>query len=112
MIRYGELIQALHDYTHLDISNEIPDELYRVVIKLAIRKNRQEQQWELRHIAAVLLYIAFNEGHLHPSQLNSEGLIALNWAELLIEEDEIADVVADVRADVGRKTSIKQQFSA
>ena len=89
MIRYGELIQALRDYTHRDISNEISDENYRVVIKLAIRKNRLDQQWDLQHITAVLLYIAFNEGKLHPSQLNSDGLKALDWAERLIEEEEI-----------------------
>jgi hypothetical protein len=89
MIRYGELIQALRDYTHTDVSNEISDENYRVVIKLAIRKNRMDQQWDLRHICAVLLYIAFNEGQLHPSQLNSKGLEALDWAEQLIENNEI-----------------------
>ena len=89
MIRYGELIQALRDYTHRDISNEISDENYRVVIKLAIRKNRHDQQWDLQHITAVLLHIAFNDGQLHPSQLNSDGLKALDWAERLIEEDGI-----------------------
>ena len=88
MIRYGELIQTLRNYTHRDISNEISDEHYRLAIKLAIRKNRLEQQWDLQHISAVLLHIAFNDGLLHPSQLNSEGLIALDWAERLIEEDK------------------------
>lgn len=89
MIRYGELIQALRNYTHRDVSNDISDELYRVVIKLAIRKNRENQQWDLQHITAVLLHLAFNDGQLHPSQLNSDGLKALDWAERLIEEYEI-----------------------
>ena len=89
MIRYGELIQALRSYTHMDISNEISDEHYRLAIKLAIRKNRLEQQWGLSHITAVLLYIAFNAGQLHPSQLTSEGLQILDWAELLIEENKM-----------------------
>ena len=89
MIRYGDLIQALRAYTHRDISNEISDENYRVVIKLAIRKNRMDQQWDIQHLAVVLLYIAFNDGQLHPSQLNRKGLDALDWAERLIAEDEI-----------------------
>ena len=88
MIRYGELIQTLRNYTHRDISNEISDEHYRLAIKLAIRKNRLEQQWDLQHISAVLLHIAFNDGLLHPSQLNSNGLTALDWAERLIEKDK------------------------
>ena len=88
MIRYGELIQTLRNYTHRDISNEISDEHYRMAIKLAIRKNRLEQQWDLQHISAVLLHIAFNDGLLHPSQLNSDGLTALDWAERLIEKDK------------------------
>lgn len=88
MIRYGELIQTLRNYTHRDISNEISDEHYRLAIKLAIRKNRLEQQWDLQHISAVLLHIAFNDGLLHPSQLNSSGLTALDWAERLIEKDK------------------------
>ena len=71
MIRYGELIQALRSYTHMDISNEISDEHYRLAIKLAIRKNRLEQQWGLSHITAVLLYIAFNAGQLHPMVMPS-----------------------------------------
>jgi hypothetical protein len=92
MIRYGELIQNLRNYTHKDISNEISDEHYRMAIKLAIRKNRLnqqlDQQWDLQHITAVLLHIAFNDGLLHPSQLNSDGLLALDWAERLIEKDK------------------------
>ena len=89
MIRYGELIQALRNYTHSDISNNISDENYRIAIKLAIRKNQHDRQWDLQHITAVLLHIAFNAGQLHPSQLNSEGLKALDWAERLLEEDGI-----------------------
>ncbi len=89
MIRYGELIQALRGYTIGDVSNEIPDEHYRIALKLAIRKNRLDQQWDLQHITAVLLYSAFNDGRLNPSQLNSDGLKALDWAERLLEEDEI-----------------------
>lgn len=89
MIRYGELIQALRGYTHRDVSSDISDELYRVVIKLAIRKNRLDQQWDLQHITAVLLHLAFNENQLHPSQLTSDGLKALDWAERLIEKDNI-----------------------
>ena len=104
MIRYGELIQALRGYTRRDISNEISDENYRVVIKLAIRKNRLNQQWDLQHITAVLLYIAFNEGQLHPSQLNSDGLKALDWAERHIEEDEIA--VAWLNTEKKRRASV------
>lgn len=104
MIRYGELIQALRGYTRRDISNEISDENYRVVIKLAIRKNRLNQQWDLQHITAVLLYIAFNEGQLHPSQLNSDGLKALDWAERLIEEDEIP--VAWLNTEKKRRASV------
>lgn len=92
MIRYGELIQNLRNYTHRDISNEISDEHYRMAIKLAIRKNRLnqqlDQQWDLQHISAVLLHIAFNDGLLRPSRLNSDGLIALDWAERLIEKDK------------------------
>ncbi len=87
MIRYGELIQALNAYTHRDISHEISDAHYRLVITLAIRKNRQRQQWNVLHLCAILLYITFNDGQLRPSQLTYDGLQILDWGEVLVEEN-------------------------
>lgn len=95
MIKYGQLIKALRGYTKTPIHDAIPDSYYRAVVKTAIRKNKEEQHWDVQHVAAVLLHAAFNGGYAHPSQLTPEGLKALDWAETLIGNSNIFDTEQD-----------------
>lgn len=86
MIRYGELHKALSAYTREDIHEDIPIDYYRRVIKACLRANNNSQAWDLHQAASILLYIAFNDGHLQPSQLNVEGLRILDWSERFLEQ--------------------------
>lgn len=96
MIRYGELDQAITAYTRADAHERIPVEYYRRVIKIAISMNNAGKQWDMQQSAAVLLYLAFSEGHLQPSQLTTSGLNALDYAEMLMQVNEInIDPVTD-----------------
>ncbi len=84
MIRYGELDQAITVYTRTVVHEKIPVYYYRQVIKLAIMMNNAGRQWDMQQSAVILLYLAFNDGHLPPSQLTLAGLEALDYAEKLM----------------------------
>lgn len=86
MIRYGEIHKALSLYTYEDIHEEIPIDYYRRVIKACLRANNYHLAWDVQHAASILLYLAFNDGHLQPSQLNADGLKILDWSEKLLEQ--------------------------
>jgi len=88
MIRYDELIQALRGYTRIDVSNKIPDAHYRLVITLAIRMHKQDQQWDLQQLTSVLLCLAINDGILQTQQLNSNGQKIIGSAQLLIKQNK------------------------
>jgi len=88
MIRYGELDQAITVYARAGVEESIPAEYYRRVIKLAITMNNAGKQWDMQQSAAILLYLAFRDGHLQPSQLTSSGLNALDYAEMLLQDIE------------------------
>ena len=92
-MRYGELEKALLFYTSADIHEKIPVEYYQRVIKTCIRANNNGLCWDALQAASILLYLAFSEGSLHPSQLNSEGLKSLDSAEKFLQQlnDESAD---------------------
>ena len=86
MIRYGELHKALSAYTRQDIHEDIPIDYYRRVIKACLRASNNNLAWDVQQAACILLYIAFNDGQLQPSQLNAEGLRVLDWSERFIEQ--------------------------
>jgi hypothetical protein len=86
MIKYGELRRALSLYTRSDIREDIPVDYYRRVIKACFRANNNGLEWDVNHAASILLYLAFNDEHLQPSQLNTDGLKTLDWAEKLLEQ--------------------------
>jgi hypothetical protein len=86
MIKYGELHQALAIYTKTDIHEDIPVDYYRRVIKAWFRANNKGLSWDVQQAASILIYLAFNEGALHPSQLNTDGLKALDWAEKFLQQ--------------------------
>jgi hypothetical protein len=86
MIKYGELHQALLGYTHDDIHDEIPVDYYRRVMKAWFRANNAGLSWDVQQAASILLFLAFNEGQLNPSQLNSDGLKTLDWAEKFLDQ--------------------------
>ena len=88
MIKYGELDQALARYTKADIHEDIPVDYYRRVIKAWFRANNKGLSWDMQQSASILVYLAFNEGALHPSQLNADGLKALDWAEKFLHQIE------------------------
>lgn len=85
MVKYGELDKVLATYVSGDTHDAIPAEYYRRVIKTAIKINNEGKQWDMQQAAAVLLYFVFNDGLLSPSQLTSEGLKALDYAEMFME---------------------------
>lgn len=81
MIKLGELDKALKAYICSSSHDVIPFDYYRRVIKASIKLHDYGQHWDINHAASVLLYLAFNDGHLHPSQLTADGLNALDHAE-------------------------------
>lgn len=91
MIKYGELHKALSIYTHEDIHEEIPIDYYRRVIRACLRANNTGLNWDVQQAASILLYLAFNEGHLQPSQLNTKGLKTLDWAEKFLEQIQLSN---------------------
>ena len=90
MVKYGELDQALELYVRVDTHDAIPVEYYRRVIKTAIKANNDGKQWDMQQAAAVLLYFAFSDGLLAPSQLTAGGLKALDHAEAFLQENRIS----------------------
>ncbi len=98
MIRYGELDQAISIYTRTDDAHEnIPVEYYRQVMKLAIALNNDGKHWDMQQSAAILLFLAFSDGHLQPNQLSSSGLMALDHAEnLMLDYDLKTDKANNV----------------
>ena len=86
MIKYGELHQALAHYTAIDIHEDIPVDYYRRVMKAWIKANNEGFNWDMQQAASILLYLAFNEGFVQPSQLNAEGLKTLDWAEKFLSQ--------------------------
>lgn len=97
MVKYGELDKALTTYVSVDTQDAIPVEYYRRVIKAAIKVNNDGKQWDMQQAAAVLLYFAFNDGLLSPSQLTAEGLKALDYAEMFLEVSQTAiDLVEEM----------------
>ena len=88
MIKYGELHRALARYTKSDIHEDIAVDYYRRVIKAWFRANNKGLSWDVQQAAAILIYLAFNEDNLHPSQLNTDGLNALDWAEKFLQQVE------------------------
>ncbi len=91
MIKYGELHKALSTFTHEDIHEDIPIGYYRRVIRACLRANISGLDWDVQQAASILLYLAFNEGHLQPSQLNTEGLKTLDWAEIFLEQIRLSN---------------------
>ena len=88
MIRYGELEGMVSAYIRSDLQVSIPVGYYREAIKLAIQKQNDGKHWDMQQSAIVLLYYAFNDGYLHPSQLTTEGLDALTHADKLLHKPE------------------------
>ncbi len=86
MIKYGELNKVLARYTKSDIHEDIPVDYYRRVIKAWFRANNKGLSWDVQQSASILIYLAFNEGTLHPSQLNTDGLKALDWGEKFLHQ--------------------------
>ena len=86
MIKYGELHQALARYTNTDIHEDIPLDCSRRVFKAWYTANNKGLSWDVQQAATVLLYIAFNEDAIRPSQLNADGLKALDWAEKFLAQ--------------------------
>jgi hypothetical protein len=86
MIKYGELHQALAQYTNIDLHEDIPVDYYRRIIKAWFRANNKGLSWDVQQAASILVYLAFNEGILQPSQLNTDGLNALYWAEKFLQQ--------------------------
>jgi len=86
MIKYGELNKALARYTKADIHEDININYYRRVVKAWFRANNKGLSWDVQQSASILIYLAFNEDALHPSQLNTEGLKALDWGEKFLQQ--------------------------
>jgi hypothetical protein len=86
MIKYGELHQALARYTKVENHEDIPVDYYRRVIKAWFKANNKGLSWDIHQSAAILVYLAFNEEAINPSQLNADGLKALEWAEKFLEQ--------------------------
>ena len=86
MIKYGELHHALARYTKVENHEDIPVDYYRRVIKAWFKANNIGLSWDVQQSAAILVYLAFNEGAINPSQLNTDGLKSLDWAEKFLEQ--------------------------
>ncbi|MCW8943005.1 MAG: hypothetical protein OQK93_07485 [Gammaproteobacteria bacterium] len=102
MVKYGELDKALATFVCGDTLDLIPAEYYRRVIKTAIRVNNEGKQWDMQQAAAVLLYFAFNDGLLSPSQLTSDGLKALDYAEMFME---VSQTTIDLVEEMNRHSA-------
>lgn len=98
MIKYGELHQALARYTCHDIHENIPIVYYRRVIKACFRANNKGLNWDIQQAASILLYLAFNDGFIQPSQLNANGLETLDWAEKFLDQVTVGTDKEIVRA--------------
>lgn len=98
MVRYGELDQALAAFVRVDANEVIPIEYYRRVIKISIKANNIGKQWDMHQAAAVLLYFVFSDGLLAPSQLTTDGLKALDHAEVFLRDTRMAEDPAEVQA--------------
>jgi hypothetical protein len=79
-------------------------------MKTAIQMQNDGKHWDMQQSAAVLLYYAFNDGHLHPSQLTTDGLDALTFAEKLLHkpdidnpQEEVIDVSMDFVVGINNK---------
>jgi hypothetical protein len=103
MIRYGELDQAIAVYICKEVHDTIPVAHYRRAVKTAIKMHNNGQHWDMQQSAAVLLYFAFNDGHLHPSQLTVSGLEALDFAEKILQETKTSINLADEMSDYSLK---------
>lgn len=103
MISFGELDQEITIYTRKNVHKTIPIEYHRQVIKLAIKLNNEGKQWDMRQSAIVLLYLAFNDGYLQPSQLSMGGLKALDLAEKLLQSNGMSAEQVDFTG----KTTLK-----
>ena len=86
MVKYGELEQALSLYTCGNSHEKIPVNYYQRVVKAWFIANNKGLSWDAQQAASILLYLAFSEGVLHPSQLNSDGLKALDTAEKFLQQ--------------------------
>lgn len=106
MIRYGELDQAITVYTRIVVHEKIPVYYYRQVIKLAIMMNNAGRQWDMQQSAIILLYLAFNDGHLQPSQLTPVGLKTLDYAEKLMQSNGMSI------AQIGNTSKISLELTA
>jgi hypothetical protein len=102
MVKYGELDKALAMYVRGDTHDTIPAEYYRRVIKTAIKANNEGKQWDMQQAAAVLLYFVFNDGLLSPSQLTSDGLKALDYAEMLLD---VSQTMIDLIEEMNRHSA-------
>ena len=54
--------------------------------------NNDGKHFDIQQSAAILVYLAFNEGHLQPNDLTSGGLNALDYAEKLLMDNGISTV--------------------
>ena len=88
MIKYSELHQALARYTTANIHEDIPVDYYRRVIKAWSKANNKGLSWDIQQAAAILVYLAFNEDVLQPSQLTADGLKILDFAEKFLQQIE------------------------
>jgi hypothetical protein len=100
MVKYGELDRMLATFVRVNTHDAIPIEYYRRIIKAAIKANNDGKQWDLRQAAALLLYFAFNDNLLAPSQLTTDGLNSLDHAEAFLQETQITMDLAEQRKRV------------
>ena len=90
MIRYGELDQAIIVYTKDNAHETIPVEYYRQVIKLAVKMNNDGKQWDMQQSAAILLFLAYSDGHILSTQFTGCGLDSLDYAEKLLLDNGLS----------------------
>ena len=67
--------------------------------------NNSGRQWDMQQSALILLYLAFNDGHLSPSQLTLDGLEALDAAEKLMQSNGI------VIAQIGNTSKVSLELT-
>lgn len=100
MIRYGVLDKAVTVYLQGDLHEMIPVEYYRQVMKLAIQMNNNGKHWDMQQSAAILVFLAFSNGHLKPNHLTPSGLDALDFAEKLVQDNDLLDKSASHNQNV------------